>query len=553
MEHRALGSSGLSVSALSLGSWRTFERIPREQGVVVMTAAREAGIDFLDDARYDDETGSAPLPTGYSEVVFGELFRASGWKRDEVVLANKLWWEFWPEQSAAEELEASLGRMGLDHIDLIYAEQLPEGLEIEEAVDAVGGLIRSGKARAWGILNWRPQDLADASRAAAGLGVAAPCAAQLAYSLAFREMVEDTAMEEALAVAGTSVVASAVLAGGALSGKYGDPHADGRLAAVREDPRRVAAFETGERLSRLASELSTTPCAARDRLRAGSSPGRERSLRRHPSRAGRGRRRRRRVARAARRGRPRRTSGRRRVTRAVLAMGLLVALVALPAASAAETRTPVVVIDPGHDLHANPATEPIGPGSSVLKIKDGGGTHGVVSGLTEAELNLRVALRLRPLLEKAGVRIVMTRTRTAGTSIGNIARATIANRAHAALFLRIHADGSADPNVRGTHTLYPALQRGWTDDVYASSKRAARIVQADLRAALGFPDRGLQERSDYTGFNWANVPVILVEMGFMTNPTEDRLLATAAYQQRAAVGFCRGTLRFLGRSTAACG
>jgi N-acetylmuramoyl-L-alanine amidase len=231
-------------------------------------------------------------------------------------------------------------------------------------------------------------------------------------------------------------------------------------------------------------------------------------------------------------------------------LALAVSLLALPA-GAAQPR-PVVVLDPGHDLRANSATEPIGPGSAMRKIKDGGGTRGVVSGLREADLNLRVAVRLRSLLEQAGVRVDMTRTRTAGTSIGNVARAGIANRAGAALFLRIHADGSTDRTVRGTHTLYPALRRGWTDDVYVESKRAARLVQADLRVALGFPDRGLQERSDFTGFNWADVPVILVEMGFMTNPTEDRLLATAAYQRRAAVGLCRGTLRFLGRADASC-
>jgi N-acetylmuramoyl-L-alanine amidase len=234
-----------------------------------------------------------------------------------------------------------------------------------------------------------------------------------------------------------------------------------------------------------------------------------------------------------------------------LVLGLLVLLVALPLGAGAQG-TPVVVVDPGHDRRANPETEPIGPGSSTRKIKDGGGTHGVVSGLREADLNLRVALRVRSLLERAGVRVVMTRTRTAGTSMGNIARARIANRAGAALFLRIHADGSTDPGARGTHTLHPWLRRGWTDDVYAPSKRAARVVQTELVRALGFPDRGLQERSDFTGFNWADVPVILVEMGFMTNPTEDRALATAACQRRAALGLCRGTLRFLGRSPGAC-
>ncbi len=231
---------------------------------------------------------------------------------------------------------------------------------------------------------------------------------------------------------------------------------------------------------------------------------------------------------------------------------LALALALVPGAPGRGARPPVVVLDPGHDLRANPRTEPIGPGSATRKILDGGGTRGVVTGVPEAELDLAVALRLRALLERAGVRVVMTRTRTAGTSMGNVARARIANEAHADLFLRIHADGSPDPRAAGTHTLYPALRAGWTDDVYARSRRAAAVVQRELVRALGFPDRGLQERGDYTGFNWSDVPVILVELGFMTNPAEDRALATARYRRRAALGLCRGTLRFLGRDPGAC-
>jgi L-glyceraldehyde 3-phosphate reductase len=90
LPHRPLGNSGIEVSCLALGSWRTYERMSREDGLTVMRAARAAGIDFLDDARYNDETGNAPIPTGYSEVVFGELFHAAGWERDEVTVANKL-------------------------------------------------------------------------------------------------------------------------------------------------------------------------------------------------------------------------------------------------------------------------------------------------------------------------------------------------------------------------------------------------------------------------------------------------------------------------------
>jgi len=232
--------------------------------------------------------------------------------------------------------------------------------------------------------------------------------------------------------------------------------------------------------------------------------------------------------------------------------GVLVASFVVAAGAARAGTAPVVVIDPGHDARANLATEPIGPGSSTRKIKDGGGTHGVVTGIREPDLTLDVSLRLRRLLRAAGVRVVMTRTRTSGASMGNIARARIANDAGAALFLRVHADGASSASARGTHTLTPALRRGWTDDVYASSRRAATLVQTELVRTLGFPNRGIQERSDFTGFNWADVPVILVEMGFMTNPTEDRALALPTVRQRAALGLCRRTLRFLGLEPARC-
>ena len=119
----------------------------------------------------------------------------------------------------------------------------------------------------------------------------------------------------------------------------------------------------------------------------------------------------------------------------------------------------------------------------------------------------------------------MTRTRTRARAWGTSRAPGSRTGAGAALFLRVHADGHPDSAVRGTHTLVPALRRGWTDDVYRSSRRAASFIQPELVRALGFPDRGIGERSDFTGFNWADVPVILVELGFMTNPGEDRALA----------------------------
>ena len=260
MQTRRLGTSGIEVSRLSLGSWRTFERIPREDGVAVMRAARKAGINFLDDARYDDETGTAPIPTGYSEILFGELFRESGWTRDEVVLCNKLWWEFWPDQSAAEELDGSLGRMRFDYIDVIYANPPPDGLPIPDMVQAVGELISSGKARAWAIVNWEAGPLLEVARAAGELGVQQPIGAQLPYSLIGRDWVESAEMGEALEATGASVVASFSLMGGVLTGKY-DEGASGRESHRIEDPGLARALELGRRVRALAAEAGESPAA----------------------------------------------------------------------------------------------------------------------------------------------------------------------------------------------------------------------------------------------------------------------------------------------------
>jgi aryl-alcohol dehydrogenase-like predicted oxidoreductase len=256
-----LGSSGIEVSELSLGSWRTYERIPRDAGVAVMKKARELGINFLDDARYNDETGTAPMKSGYSEVVFGELFRSSGWKRPEVVLANKLWWEFWPEQSAEAELEGSLKRMGMDYLDLAYAEKPPEGLSVDQIVHDIGALIAAGKLRAWGVLNWPAGLIAEAATVAKGEGVPTPCAAQLAYSLVQRSPVEDADMVDALGAAGASVVASFALHGGALSGKYLSPGAQGRLVDELENEAYGRALRASDDLRALAERVGARPAA----------------------------------------------------------------------------------------------------------------------------------------------------------------------------------------------------------------------------------------------------------------------------------------------------
>jgi N-acetylmuramoyl-L-alanine amidase len=202
----------------------------------------------------------------------------------------------------------------------------------------------------------------------------------------------------------------------------------------------------------------------------------------------------------------------------------------------------LICLDPGHGTPAavGAQREPIGPGSTTLKVKDGGGAPG------EAAVALAIALKTRALLRNRGYRVALTRSGPTFRygSGGNIARAQFCNRRRAGLMVRIHADGSSDPARHGVSTLYPALRRGWTDDVYRPSLRAARVLQRAVVQATGARDLGLSRRSDLTGFNWADVPVVLVETGFLSNAPEKARLRSSAYQRRIARGLAVGVAAF---------
>lgn len=202
----------------------------------------------------------------------------------------------------------------------------------------------------------------------------------------------------------------------------------------------------------------------------------------------------------------------------------------------------LICLDPGHGTppRVGAQVEPIGPGSHTMKIKDGGGASG------EAPIVLRIALKTRTLLIRRGYRVAMTRATATFRygSGGNVARARYCNVRHAALMVRIHADGSASAASHGISTLYPSLRRGWTDDIYSRSLAAARLVQRSVVAATGARDLGPRPRSDLTGFNWADVPAILVETGFVTNPAERAKLESDAYEWRIARGLAAGIAKF---------
>jgi len=200
----------------------------------------------------------------------------------------------------------------------------------------------------------------------------------------------------------------------------------------------------------------------------------------------------------------------------------------------------LICLDPGHGTapEIGRGQEPIGPGSKQLKVKDPGGAAG------EEAVALAIARRTRGLLLARGYRVAMTRNGT-GYRGGNRERARFCNASGAALMIRIHADGSGDASVHGVSTLVPALRRGWTDDIYGPSRRSGQLLQQELVAATDARSLGIVERSDLTGFNWADVPAVLVETGFMSNPREARLLRSAGYQRKVAGALARTAQRFL--------
>ncbi|WP_242863933.1 N-acetylmuramoyl-L-alanine amidase family protein [Clostridium tepidiprofundi] len=203
----------------------------------------------------------------------------------------------------------------------------------------------------------------------------------------------------------------------------------------------------------------------------------------------------------------------------------------------------VIVIDPGHADHPNLEKEPIAPGSKTMKIKDGGGTRGTFTKTPEYVVAMKVAKKLKTLLEQKGFTVIMTKTDNS-VSLGNVERAEIGNKANAALVIRIHADGAANASAHGASMLVPALTK-CTAPIYDESKRCGKIVIDTLTKEVGMYNRGVVYRKDITGFNWSKVPVILIEMGFMTNEQEDHLLNSPDYQDSIAKGLADGIQKAL--------
>ena len=190
----------------------------------------------------------------------------------------------------------------------------------------------------------------------------------------------------------------------------------------------------------------------------------------------------------------------------------------------------LICIDPGHQAKGDWKSEPVGPGSSYQKARVSSGTVGISTKKPEYILNLEASEVLKHILMSKGFKVIMTRENH-DVNISNKERATFANDNNANMVIRIHADGSDDTSITGASILIPSQKGKYTSSIFEASYECANLVKNKMDDG-GFKVNGIFERDDLTGFNWSKVPVVLVEMGFMSNYNEDEMMSNKKYQRK---------------------
>ncbi len=222
MEYRHLGSSGLQLSALSLGAWVTYgEQVGEQIAFDCMQVAYDNGVNFFDNAE--------SYGNGQAEIVMGNVLKRMGWKRQELVLSTKIFWgnDFikgvnstgLSRKHILEAIDASLARLQTDYVDLVFCHRPDLNTPVEETVRAMDHIVNQGKALYWGTSEWNAQQIQEAYGIARREHLIPPQMEQPQYNMFVRERVE-TEYSRLYKEIGLGATIWSPLASGLLSGKY---------------------------------------------------------------------------------------------------------------------------------------------------------------------------------------------------------------------------------------------------------------------------------------------------------------------------------------------
>jgi voltage-dependent potassium channel beta subunit len=234
MEYRRLGNTGVKISALSFGSWVTFDtQLDTDLALECMQAAWDAGCNFFDNAE--------AYAGGKSEEIMGKALAQLGWPRWSYLTTTKLFWGIHGRDPnmfntlnrkyLTQAIEGSLERFGLDFVDIVYCHRPDPDTPIEETVWAMSEMVTNGQALYWGTSEWSAYEIRSAIDIAERHGLHKPVTEQSEYNLLHRRKVED---EFARLYADTHYGNTiwSPLASGLLTGKYKDGIPEGSRAAL---------------------------------------------------------------------------------------------------------------------------------------------------------------------------------------------------------------------------------------------------------------------------------------------------------------------------------